>query len=154
MADKDRHSAEMEVTSSHAQAEVASLQYQLKQLTGNLEAARDVSRAPPLTETDEAANVDANLREQLAAAQTQHLQAEKDVTELQRSVSSKDAEIASLKKQLDSAAARADGHYAALQEINQQLQVREGPRQVQQPRRRLLEVGLKGDVLPITIHSL
>ncbi|KAK9905843.1 hypothetical protein WJX75_007487 [Coccomyxa subellipsoidea] len=50
------------------------------------------------------------------------MEAEQDVTELQRSVSSKDAEIASLKKQLDSAAARADGHYAALQEINQQLQ--------------------------------
>lgn len=123
MAEKDRHSADLEMTSSHAEAEIASLQDQLKHMTGSSEAVRDVSTARPSTEATEAANGDALLREQLAAAQNNLLQAEKSLLELQGSVSIKDMEIESLKKQLDSAAARADGHYAALQEINQQLQV-------------------------------
>ncbi len=119
LADRERVCGELQMTSSGAEAEIASLKGQLKQLMDKLEAAIEASRAVPSV-GGEAANGDADANQQSAAAQRD---AEKELIELQKAVSLRDGDVEALKKQLEAASARADGHYAALQEINEQLQV-------------------------------
>ncbi|EIE23471.1 hypothetical protein COCSUDRAFT_41711 [Coccomyxa subellipsoidea C-169] len=118
LADRERVCGELQMTSSGAEAEIASLKGQLKQLMDKLEAAIEASRAVPSV-GGEAANGDADANQQSAAAQGD---AEKELIELQKAVSLRDGDVEALKKQLEAASARADGHYAALQEINEQLQ--------------------------------
>lgn len=125
LAVKDHLCAELEANKLDAQAEIASLQDQLKQVQNSYEALKESGQAQAAAKEAEETQGEAgaDLRESLATAQRRLEEAQRDIAELQAAAPDKSAEIGVLKKQLEAASARADGHYEALQEINQQIQV-------------------------------
>ncbi len=120
---KDQQYAALETTTLSAQTQIASLQDQLNQLSRSYEGAQAAVHIQHSDQVDIAVQREAELTGQLAAAQAEVMQAQTELTGLQTAVSNKDAEILELSKKLEAASARADGHYAALQEINEKLHV-------------------------------
>ena len=123
LGEKDQQYATLEKTTLSGQTQIASLQDQLKQLSSSVEGAQAAMHSSHSEQVDTAVQREAELNGQLAAAQAEVRQAQTELNGLHKVVSNKDAEILELSKNLEAASARADGHYAALQEINQQLQV-------------------------------
>ncbi|CAL8472196.1 g11738 [Coccomyxa elongata] len=122
LSQKDQQYAALETRTLSAQTQIASLQDQLNQLSRSYEGAQAAVHTQHSDQVDTAVQREVELTGQLAAAQAKVMQAQTELTVLQTAVSNKDAEIVELNKKLEAASARADGHYAALQEINEKLQ--------------------------------